>query len=64
MRLSLVKSDGCGLGSDMFCAGHLGGETSAPFGKKEGDLPGMKDSEACSIAGKGQKSGRRKKCDG
>lgn len=36
MRLSLVKSDGCGLGSDMFCAGQLCGETSAPLGEEKG----------------------------
>lgn len=44
MRLSLVKSDGCGLGH-MFCAGRVGGETSAPLGEKEGDLPGVKGSD-------------------
>lgn len=44
MRLSLVKSDGCGLGSDTFCAGHLGGETSAPWGGggEKKYLPGMR----------------------
>lgn len=42
MRLSLVKSDGCGLGAQMLCAGHLSSETSAPWGEKEEDLPGMK----------------------
>lgn len=46
MRLSLVKSDGCGLGSDMFCAGHLGGETSAPWEREGGGIcRGMKGSD-------------------
>lgn len=48
--------------SDMFCAGRVGGETSAPLGEQEGDLPGMKGSDACRIAGQEQESDGRGKC--
>lgn len=44
--------------SKMFCAGHLGGETSAPCGERRGIRKGWRAPMACEIAGKGREEMR------
>lgn len=44
--------------SEMFCAGHLGGETSAPCGGGRGIRKGWRAPMACEIAGKGREEMR------
>lgn len=44
--------------SEMFCAGHLGGETSAPCGGRRGIRKGWRAPMACEIAGKGREEMR------